>query len=102
MKNVIAVFLVGILILSLLSHSAQNAAAQSNTLSFTTIGDYGVNDENEAAVASMVSAWNPDLILALGDDYYGTANIAASEKYDVSTGQYYCNFLKGITTTGTF
>jgi hypothetical protein len=69
MKKIITVFLIGILIFSLLVISAQNAVAQSNTLIFATFGDYGVNNEYEAAVASLVSGWNPDLILGLGDDY---------------------------------
>jgi Calcineurin-like phosphoesterase len=102
MKSTFAIFLVGILILSLLVISAPNVQAQSNTLTFTTIGDYGVNNEYEAAVASMVANWNPDLILGLGDDYYAEAGGVGSEKYDLSTGKYYCNFLKDITTTGTF
>src|ERR1044072_9112630 len=100
MKKIITVFLIGILILSYLVISAQNALAQSNTLIFATVGDYGVNNEYEAAVASMVSNWNPDLILGLGDDYYAEAGGTGSEKYDLSTGKYYCNFLKDITTTG--
>src|SRR6266508_1822439 len=102
MKSIFTIFLAGVLILSLLVLSAQNAVAQSNTLTFATIGDYGANDEYEAAVANMVTNWNPDLVLALGDDYYGNLEIAASEKYDLSTGQYYCTFLKDVTTTGTF
>jgi len=86
MKNLFAIFLIGILILSYLVFSAQTAVAQSNTLIFTTLGDYGVNNEYEAAVASMVSNWNPDLILGLGDDYYAEAGGVGSEKYDLSTG----------------
>jgi len=102
MKTILTFFFIGILILSLLVVSAQNAVAQSNTLIFATVGDYGVNNEDEAAVASMVSDWNPDLILGLGDGYYAEAGGVGSEKYDLSTGKYYCNFLKDITTTGTF
>jgi Calcineurin-like phosphoesterase len=102
MKKIFTFVLIGILILSLLVISAQNVVAQSNTLIFATLGDYGVNNEYEAAVASMVSNWNPDLILGLGDNYYAEAGGTGSEKYDLSTGKYFCNFLKDITTTGTF
>jgi hypothetical protein len=102
MKNIFIATLIGVLILSSLVISAQHAGAQSNTLIFATIGDYGVNNEYEAAVASMVTGWNPDLIVGLGDDYYAEAGGTGSEKYDLSTGQYYCSFLKDVTTTGTF
>jgi Calcineurin-like phosphoesterase/S-layer homology domain len=102
MKNIFTFVLIGILILSLLVISAQHAGAQSNILIFATIGDYGVNNEYEATVANMVSGWNPDLIVGLGDDYYAEAGGTGSEKYDLSTGKYYCSFLKDTTTTGSF
>jgi|GEM_PF-3092370 hypothetical protein len=73
MKNIFTFVLIGILILSLLVLAAQHAGSQSNTLIFATIGDYGVNNEYEATVANMVSGWNPDLIVGLGDDYYPEA-----------------------------
>ena len=101
MKRTVAVFLVGALILSLLLISSQNADAQSTTLTFTALGDYGVNNESAAAVASMVNGWNPDLILTLGDNYHGSTGGMGSETYDLSTGKYYCNFLKDINTSGT-
>ncbi len=97
MKNIFTFVLIGILILSLLVLSAQNVVAQSTTLIFATLGDYGVNNEYEQAVASMVSSWNPELILGLGDNYYAEAGGTGSEKYDFSTGKYYCSFLKDIT-----
>ena len=49
----------------------------------------------------MVDSWNPDLILALGDNYYLEAGGMGSETYDLAVGKYYCRFLKDITTTGT-
>jgi hypothetical protein len=101
MKRSIAAFLFGISIVILLVISAPLADAQSNTLTFTTIGDYGVNNEDAAAVASMINQWNTDIIVTLGDDYYASAGGTGTETYDLSTGQYYCNFLKDITTTGT-
>lgn len=76
--------------------------AQSIATTFAVIGDYGVNNEYEAAVATMVSIWNPNLVLGLGDGYYTEAGGIASDKYDFSTGKYYCSFLKDINTTGTF
>jgi hypothetical protein len=101
MKNTVFFLFIGILILSLLVVFAPGAGAQSSTLTFAAFGDYGVNNEYEAAVATMVDSWNPDILLALGDAYYLEAGGTGSEKYDLSTGQYYCNFLKDINTTGT-
>jgi hypothetical protein len=102
MKRTVAVVLIGALILSLLILSAQNADAQSNTFTFTTLGDYGVNNASAAAVASMVNGWNPDIIITLGDNYHLSTGGVGSETYDLSTGKHYCNFLKNIHTTGTF
>jgi hypothetical protein len=101
MKRTVAIILVGVFILPFLLIVAPGAGAQSSTLTFAAFGDYGVNNEDEAAVATMVNTWNPDIILALGDAYYLDAGGTGSEKYDLSTGQYYCNFLKDINTTGT-
>ncbi|HJR80676.1 MAG TPA: metallophosphoesterase [Anaerolineales bacterium] len=101
MKNTLSILLIGAFILSFLVISAQPADAQSSTLTFAAFGDYGVNNEYEAAVASMVDSWNPDLILALGDNYYLQAGGTGSETYDLAVGKYYCRFLKDITTTGT-
>src|SRR5687767_7205137 len=100
MKSALSI-LIGALILSLLITSAPEAEAQSSTLTFAALGDYGVNNEYEAAVASMVDSWNPDLILALGDNYYLEAGGTGTETYDLAVGKYYCRFLKDITTTGT-
>jgi hypothetical protein len=101
MKRTLAIVLVGVLILSFLLIAAPYAGAQSNVLIFTTLGDYGVDNDNSAAVASMVNNWNPDIILALGDNYHVRVGGVGTEKYDLSTGKYFCNFLKDVTTTGT-
>ncbi len=67
---------------------------------FAVIGDYGVADSNAADVSMLVSSWEPAYILALGDNYYTRAGGDGDEKYDISTGQYYCAWLKDISTTG--
>jgi hypothetical protein len=104
MKKGFLFFFVCLLILFSFSISRLNTAeAQSANLTFAVIGDYGVNNDNEADVANLVADWNPDLVIALGDDYTSEAGgVDASTKYDLSTGKYYCNFLKDITTAGTF
>jgi tartrate-resistant acid phosphatase type 5 len=103
MKSTLSILFVGILILFLLLSSGPKAQAQSSTVTFAAIGDYGSGDDSEGAVAAMVSGWNPDMILGLGDSYYIDAGGDGDQKYDLSVGKFYCNFLKDINTiTGTF
>ena len=100
MKRTFEILFIGLWLLSLLIISASHVDAQSSTLTFATIGDYGMANAGAAAVAAMINHWNPDLIVTVGDNYYDSADGAGTEKYDLSTGQYFCNFLKDITTTG--
>jgi len=103
MKSTLSILLIGILILFLLVISGPDAEAQSSTVTFAAIGDYGIGDGYEGAVATMISGWNPDMILGLGDSYYVDAGGTDDQKYDLSVGRFYCNFLKDINTiTGTF
>lgn len=67
---------------------------------FAVIGDYGMDDEHEAAVAKLVASWRPVYIITTGDDYYSPAGGTGTGKYDESTGAYYGAWLKDITTTG--
>ena len=92
MKNILTVVPIGVLILSLLVISAQHAGALFKTLVFSTIGDDGANNEYKSAVASMVTRWNPNLIIGLGDDYYAEAGGIESEKYHLSTAYLNCNY----------
>ncbi|HEY3473945.1 MAG TPA: S-layer homology domain-containing protein [Anaerolineales bacterium] len=100
MKRTFEILFIGLWLLSLLIISASHVDAQSSTLTFATVGDYGMDNAGEAAVAAMIKRWNPDLIVTVGDNYYDSADGTGTEKYDLSTGQYFCNFLKDITTTG--
>jgi hypothetical protein len=68
---------------------------------FAVMGDYGMDDKDEANVAKLVASWNPAYIIATGDDYYSPAGGKGTAKYDESTGAYYSRWLKDITTTGT-
>ena len=45
-------------------------AGASHALKLAAVGDYGVDDANEAAVASMIAGWGATEILALGDNNY--------------------------------
>ncbi len=103
MRRVVSIVVLGILaVSSLLGLGLANARAQSNTLTFAVIGDFGTNDDIEAAVSSMIAGWNPDLVVGLGDNYYAQVGGVTSQKYDLAVGKYFCNFLKDITTSGTF
>jgi hypothetical protein len=55
---------------------------------FAVIGDFGSGSVHEAAVANLVKNWNPDIIVAVGDDRYGERD------YDAAVGQFYCDYLK--------
>ena len=57
---------------------------------FAVIGDYGFAGPNEAAVAELVHGWNPDLVLTVGDNNYGTG---AAETIDANIGQYYQRYI---------
>jgi len=62
---------------------------------FAIIGDYGINDEHERAVADLVASWRPSYIVATGDDYYAPAGGKGAGKYEASTGKYYDEWLAG-------
>lgn len=59
------------------------------------IGDPGVDNANQAAVASMVAGWAPDQLVLLGDNYYSSAGGSGTGKFDRTVGKYYCGFLAG-------
>jgi tartrate-resistant acid phosphatase type 5 len=69
-------------------------------VTFAVIGDYGMDNTHEAAVAKLVASWRPAYILALGDDYYSPAGGTGTGKYDESTGACFGAWLKDIHTTG--
>jgi len=69
-------------------------------VTFAVIGDYGMDDAHEAAVASLVASWDPAYVITTGDDYYNPAGGSGTGKYDESTGAYFSAWLKDISTTG--
>jgi tartrate-resistant acid phosphatase type 5 len=60
--------------------------ASGQTL-FGAIGDYGDGSGDEGDVAGLVGGWNPDFVISLGDNRYGSTN------FDQTVGQFYCNLL---------
>ena len=80
--------------------TASAPAPTKMPVTFAVIGDYGVNDRHERAVASLVASWNPAFVITTGDNYCSEAGGAGTGKYDDSTGAYYGRWLKDISTTG--
>ena len=54
---------------------------------FATIGDYGDGSADEGNVAGLVYGWNPDFIITMGDNRYGSTD------FDNTVGQFYCDSL---------
>jgi hypothetical protein len=63
-------------------------------ITFAVIGDYGLADPNEAAVANLVKRWNPAFVITTGDNNYPSG---ASATIDQNVGQYYAGFIHPYT-----
>jgi tartrate-resistant acid phosphatase type 5 len=59
---------------------------------FAAMGDYGSGSIYEGYVASTIKAWNPDYILALGDNNYPSGEAAT---IDAHIGQFYSDYIGG-------
>jgi len=67
---------------------------------FAIIGDYGVDDSNEFEVSQLVKNWDPDFILTVGDNNYGSGEATT---IDANIGKYYSEYIypyKGVYGTG--
>ena len=53
-------------------------------VTFAVIGDYGVNNSRERAVAKLVASWTPAFVITTGDNYCSEAGGAGTGKYDDS------------------
>jgi len=62
----------------------------ADSVLFAIIGDYGKAGDNEAAVANMVKAWEPDFILTTGDNNYQYGEYATLKQ---NIGDYYCDYI---------
>jgi hypothetical protein len=65
-------------------------SATPSSVRFAVIGDYGVNNANEAAVATLVKSWNPDFVITVGDNNYLNGY---STTIDPNIGQYYHEYI---------
>ncbi len=75
------------------THTATPAPTATPTLTatpvpihFAVIGDYGDGTRHEASVAKLVTGWNPDFILTVGDNNYPSG---AAKTMDENVGQFY-------------
>src|SRR5687767_5793805 len=57
---------------------------------FAVIGDYGLNGQNEARVADLVTSWDPDFVITTGDNNYFEG---AAATIDENIGKHYCQFI---------
>lgn len=57
---------------------------------FAIVGDYGVDNINEADVAMLIKSWNPDFIVTVGDNNYFSGD---SSTIDQNIGKYYHEFI---------
>jgi hypothetical protein len=57
---------------------------------FVVLGDFGFAGPDEAAVADMILAWEPDFIATTGDNNYPEG---AAETIDDNVGQYYHSYI---------
>lgn len=64
-------------------------ASTPASMRLAVVGDFGSTNSHEAAVAAMVVADDPDAVLTVGDNAYGSAG------QDLAVGQYYHSFIGG-------
>jgi hypothetical protein len=65
---------------------------QAQSVHFAVIGDYGVDNANELAVANRVKLSNPDFIVTAGDNNYFLGGSLAD--WDRTQGKYYGQYIK--------
>ena len=65
--------------------------ASGASISFAALGDYGADLPGTAAVAALIAARNPDIVVTAGDNSYGAAPI------DVNVGQNYSAYIGDYT-----
>src|SRR5882672_3673404 len=66
----LGVLLLGLLLWVTLFARLPIAHAQSDTVRFAVIGDFGLNNSTERDVADLVKSWNPDFVITVGDNNY--------------------------------
>ena len=67
-----------------------SVTTQASEIVFGAIGDFGDGSSAEARVAGVMAGWNPDFIVTLGDNRYGSTN------FDLTVGQFFCAHLADV------
>lgn len=70
------------------------AAQTATSVRFATIGDFGYDGPALAGVSSLIHSWNPDHILALGDNNY---DVGSASTIDANIGKYFHDFISPYT-----
>jgi len=91
----VPVFLLTILLVANTSSSSASTispapALAGATVRFAALGDYGANNSDEQAVASLINSWSPDFIITLGDNNYPSG---ASSTIDDNIGKYFHDYI---------
>ncbi len=68
----------------------QPTTTTSTRVVFAVIGDYGSGNQDEADVAKLISSWQPDFIITLGDNNYPSGE---ADHIDDSVGQFFHNYI---------
>src|SRR5882724_1613581 len=86
----LGVLLLGLLLWVTLFARLPVAHAQTDTVRFAVIGDYGADTNAEQDVADLVKSWNPDFVITVGDNNYSDG---ADSTIDANIGKYYQSFI---------
>src|SRR5438093_10053326 len=77
-------------VVALLLSAGSALGANTDTIRFGVIGDFGNASSNERDVANLVKRWPPDLIITVGDNNYPNGEAST---IDANIGQYYHSFI---------
>jgi hypothetical protein len=72
--------------------AAAPAASDRLATRFAAIGDYGIDNAGEAAVANLVKSWAPDFVITLGDNNYP---YGSGQTIDANIGKYFHELIGG-------
>ena len=72
------------------SSSGEDTTGGIDVVMFAAIGDYGNDSSDEQRVADLVSSWNVEFVITLGDNNYPDGEAAT---IDETIGQYYSDFI---------
>ncbi|MEZ4861193.1 MAG: metallophosphoesterase [Caldilineaceae bacterium] len=68
----------------------ETCAVSAAEVCFAVLGDFGEDGRSEAAVAQLVKGWQPNFIVALGDNNYPDGSAAT---IDANIGQYFHEYI---------